>query len=97
MVELEGQDLIDSWNLCAYCRKERAVHKDHIMSKSDRRRHEGWDDETVDSCAACNWRKLSRHLVPRGYPRLAELNELTPNRPWEEWDGSVEGLREVLR
>ena len=82
--------------ICAYCRTERAVHKDHIMSKGDRRRHEGWDSETVDSCASCNWRKLTRRLVPVGYPRLEELREIT-GKVWKEWDGSIEGLREVLR
>ena len=39
--------------LCSYCGPrtgKRAVHMDHIVSGSMRRRHPGWDDVTVPAC-----------------------------------------------
>ena len=65
------------------------------MGKDERRRHPGWDDETVPACGPCNWRKLTRRLVPVGYPRLTELRELT-GKIWMEWDGG-KPVEAVLR
>ncbi len=82
-------------SLCSYCRKARAVHDDHIMSKALRRRFTAWENVTVPACGPCNWRKLSRRLVPVGYPRLEELRILT-GKAWMEWDGEPQGAEVVL-
>ncbi len=89
-------------SLCSYCGPRtgaRAVHKDHIASKSERRSlPKEWETETVGACMACNTRKLSRRLVPPGYPSLEELRELT-GKVWAEWDGNPasSAFLEVLR
>ena len=71
---------------CAYCLDRPAIHFDHIVSKADRRRYEGdWENERVPACGPCNWRKLTRHLVPRGFSRLAELQAI--DSTWREWSG----------
>lgn len=77
---------------CSYCLTAHAIHKDHIVPKALRRRHEGWDEETVPACGPCNWRKGTRRLVPMDYERFAELPGI---RPWAEWDGSEEMLKEI--
>lgn len=82
--------------LCSYCgprTRKRAVHMDHIVSKADRNRtrpdgslvYEGFGEETVPACGACNWRKLTMHLTPPSYPRLAELQAI--DSTWRGWDG----------
>lgn len=95
---VEDQDELDGLLFCNYCRKERAVHRDHIMSSDERRRHDGWDEETVPACFDCNMLKLTRRLVPVGYPRLEELRELT-GREWREWNGDPKSkaFTEVLK
>ena len=79
---------------CSYCGK-RAVHMDHIMGKALRRRFPAWENVTVPACGPCNWRKLTRRLVPVGYPRLYELRILT-GKEWREWTGG-KVVSEVLR
>ena len=80
--------------LCEYCRSNRAVHMDHIASKSERRSlPDEWATVTVPSCFDCNILKGTRRLVPPGYERLEEL--LGYGKKWEEWDGSEEMLKEI--
>ncbi len=105
---VESQDeldrLIESWNLCAYCRTERAVNRDHIVPKrllNKKRpdgspRYPGWENVTVPACFACNMRKGDRPLVPVGYERLPELQGLAVQEIWTEWDGG-DVVTEVLR
>ena len=80
--------------LCSYCGpRARAIHADHIVSGQDRKRtrpdgslvYEGFQTETTPACGACNWRKLTMHLTPPSYPRLAELQAI--NKNWREWNG----------
>ncbi len=88
--------LVEIWRgrPCSYCKAAPSIHLDHIVPKALRRRHKGFDDLTVPSCGPCNWRKGTRRLVPMDYEPFDELPGV---RPWKRWDGSVEGLREVLR
>ena len=79
---------------CAYCGKP-AVHMDHIVSKSMRRRHPGWEDVTVPACFACNMRKGTRRLVPPSWKD--RLDELPGTRPWKVWDGKPQGAEVMLR
>lgn len=71
---------------CAYC-GGRAVHADHIVPVALRRRHPGFDGDEfmVASCAADNWRKGTRRLVPVGY----DMSNLPGTKPWREWNGDV--------
>jgi len=71
---------------CSYCKKARAIHEDHIMPYRRKREEHAFFD-TVPSCGPCNWAKLTRALVPVGYPRLEELRTLVPWKNWREWDG----------
>lgn len=81
---------------CAYCEKERAVHRDHILSRALRRKHPGWDDVTVPSCGTCNWLKGTRRLVPPSWEhRIPELEELSGKR-WAVYRGGATP-KEVLR
>ncbi len=90
--------------ICAYCLKARAVHKDHIVSGRLLRkkrpdgspRYPGWNDVTVPACFACNVIKGDRTLVPVGYERLSELQELAVKEIWTEWGGG-KPVAEVLR
>ena len=80
--------------LCSYCGKARAVHSDHIVSKSMRRRYPGWDDVTVPSCFPCNILKGTRQIVPMDYE---PFDQLPGTRPWMRWDGDPKKLGRVLR
>lgn len=84
---------------CAYCdgRNGRAVHADHIVPVALRRRYGGFDGDEwlVASCAADNWRKGTRRLVPPSWSD--RLGELPGTKPWMVWDGSIESLRPTLR
>ena len=92
---------------CSYCRKERAVHKDHIVSGRllNKKRPDGsprypdWDDVTVPACFKCNITKGDRTLVPVSYERLAELQALAVKEVWREWGGSTSepAFRNVLK
>ncbi len=77
--------------VCAYCGRPNPEHRDHIVSKNDRRRY-GIDknDQTfiVPSCKECNWRKLTMRLVPKSHEHLIpELNALMAGPRWQLWDG----------
>ena len=80
--------------LCSYCRKRRAVHQDHIVSKSMRRRYPGWGNVVVTACFDCNMRKGTRQLVPMDYE---PFDQLPGTRPWARWDGEPMGAEKVLR
>jgi 5-methylcytosine-specific restriction endonuclease McrA len=74
---------------CAYCGTRRAVHRDHVVPKSHRRRSDLPDDlrDTVPSCFDCNIRKGARKLVPVSWAdRIPLLQEYIPG-PWRVWDG----------
>ncbi len=82
---------------CAYCRKEPAVHLDHIMSRALRRRFPDFTD-TVPACFKCNMIKGTRRLIPPSWAhRQAELEELT-SHPWQVWNGDPRelGAQKVL-
>ena len=78
---------------CAYCGKP-AVHMDHLVSKSMRRRHPGWEDVTVPACFACNMRKGTRRLVPPSWKD--RLDELPGTRPWKVWTGDKPQGAEIV-
>ena len=83
--------------LCAYCKTQRGHQADHIMPKALRQRYAGWEDVTVPACHQCNvGGKGTRRIVPVGYPRLAELRELT-GLAWKEWNGDPAAIRQVIR
>ena len=77
-------------SVCAYCMKARGIHDDHILPVKRLRDLYDFHD-TVPACMKCNTNKLTRALVPVGYPRLQELRELT-GKPFREWDGDVKSL-----
>jgi hypothetical protein len=78
---------------CAYCRKARAVNRDHVIPKSLRKRLGEVPAHlllTVPACFACNIRKGQRHLVPPSWAGLVdELNEVVGGAEWRVWDGDV--------
>ena len=85
-------------SICAYCgTRSGRLQADHIMPVALRRKYPGWDDETVPACVQCNvGGKSTRRIVPVGYPRLAELRELT-GLAWIEWNGDPADIRHVIR
>jgi len=67
---------------CAYCGAQ-AAHADHVVPRQMRRRAKaaGYNvdspDNLVPACGPCDWRKLSRLLIPPSWEdRLDELNAL---------------------
>lgn len=90
--------------LCAYCRAARGVHQDHVIPASLQRKLRRMGRSipahlkgTVFACGACNWRKLTRRLIPMAWAAyLDEINELIPwGTRFRVWDGSATSLREV--
>lgn len=81
---------------CAYCGKP-AAQQDHVVPRQLQRklRETGRRlprdlEATVFACTSCNYRKLTRHLLPASWEhRIDELNELTGGSPWRVWDGST--------
>ncbi len=75
---------------CLYC-GSRAVHRDHIVSKDDRRRYGIEANDTryhAPACMRCNVNKLTRRLVPPSMAYLVdELNELMAGTRWRVWNG----------
>ena len=90
--------------LCSYCKKARAVNRDHIVSgrlRNKKRpdgspRYPGWDDVWIPACFDCNTIKGDRTLVPVGYERIGELRELAVREVWVEWAGG-KPVNKVLR
>ena len=77
---------------CAYCRKARAVNRDHVVPKSYRRKAPIPQElcGTVPACFACNIRKGNRRLVPASWAdRLGLLESYYPGTPWRVWMGDV--------
>lgn len=88
---------------CAYCRKARAVNRDHVVPKALRKGYEAnqrvvseWQKEaipldllgTVPSCFNCNIRKGTRRLVPPSWAdRVEDLNRFFGGREWRVWSG----------
>ncbi len=77
---------------CAYCGKERAIHREHVVPVAMRRRYQiAYDDARfhVPSCGPCNWLKGQLHRYPRGFD-----TSILPGNPkaWREWDGEVATL-----
>lgn len=70
--------------LCAYCNERPAIHADHVVPASVVRRQKRMQKPVpehlqgkVKSCGECNWRKLTRLLIPESWEdRLDELNAL---------------------
>lgn len=88
---------------CSYCMKRRAVHRDHVIPKAfyhRLRRVVSFDPalkETVPSCEECNWRKLTRLLVPPSWAdRVDALNDLHLGT-FRVWDGDPRKLLEVVK
>jgi len=92
---------------CAYC-GQRAVHNDHVLPRSlvkryNRDRHRYGRPEipsrwlvTVLSCGSCNWRKLTRRLVPPSWAGDVELLSAFFGGPkFQVWSG--ERVPEVQR
>lgn len=81
---------------CAYCQKERAVHRDHVIPKSLQKRLKRQGVilpaelcATVPSCLSCNLRKSTRKLVPPSWAdRIPALKELIPGQ-WRVWTGGT--------
>lgn len=92
-------------SVCAYCRKKRATHSDHVVPKSLKKTHKDiWEaapnlcGATVPACHECNWRKGTRRLVPPSWSDYVEtLNVYFPGTPWRVWMGDVteDAYREV--
>lgn len=89
--------------LCAYCKKRRAVQTDHLVTKNQARRRivaqASREDPRfkVRACRECNEGKATRLLVPQSHAHLiSELQELTMGA-YRVWDGSAEGLRETVK
>ncbi|HXH10348.1 MAG TPA: hypothetical protein VNP04_11375 [Alphaproteobacteria bacterium] len=86
---------------CAYCGVRRAIHADHVVPASLLRKRPDVPARLrilVAACGECNWRKMTRRLVPPSLAYLVpELNEAFPGTPWRVWRGSVDepAFREV--
>lgn len=90
-------------NICAYCRERRGHTKDHLIPRAVARRNPAAAQKRqsgryiVRCCLTCNHRKGARLRVPTSLAHLIpELSDLT-KRPYAVWDGTPEGLREVVK
>lgn len=88
---------------CAYCGVRRAVQVDHLITRNQARRRvaaASWREDArykVRACRECNEAKGTRLRVPPSHERyIPELQEITGNT-YGVWDGTPEGLHEVLR
>lgn len=84
---------------CAYCDRPNPEHRDHIVSKNDRRRY-GIDKSDERFIVACckedNWRKYTMRLVPPTHAHLVdELNALMAGPRWQIYAGGQ--VPEVVR
>lgn len=97
--------------LCAYCQKEPAVTKDHVVPKTFLRKGHAWSNQrrkalraldpsllkTVPACYTCNLRKATRKLVPASWEgKIPLLKQAIPG-PWRVWNGDPQdaAYREV--
>lgn len=86
---------------CAYCRKRRAVNRDHVIPRSVLRTYNATapDDAPsvppewlveVASCFECNILKGRRRLVPPSWAKqVDELNRFFGGTPWRTWSGDI--------
>ena len=78
--------------MCSYCGVRRAVHLDHVVPKSYRRKaaiHPVLAG-TVPACFRCNSLKGTRRLIPASWAdKLTLLSIEYPGTPWRVWDGDT--------
>lgn len=88
---------------CAYCGRGGRMTTDHLIKRSQARRSINAARERenprykVPACAACNQAVYTRLRVPVSHAHLIpELEALTGGK-YDTWDGTPEGLREVVK